>query len=156
MATVTSTINTFQVLSEKICDGTIDLDVTTADTFKIALLVYGDGSANAPDGTETSAATVLSGVEAAGNGYTAGGQGLTAVTWNRSGATTTWDFANPLWTASGGNLGGAELGWWILYHVASDTPMFWGLIDGTPAGVTTVDGDVLILEVNTSGLFTLT
>lgn len=74
---------------EYACDGTIDLD---SDTFKCALFT----SAYTPAASNATFADLTG--EVSGDGYTAGGQALTNVTWTRSGATVTFDADDPSWT----------------------------------------------------------
>lgn len=91
--------------------------------------------------------------ELSGNGYSR--QSLASVTSNRSGAVLTFDFANPVFTASGGSL---VARYWFIFDdtLPSDPLVAYGLLDNTPADVTTTDGNTLTINVNASGLFTVT
>ena len=92
----------FNKFKEYACDGTIDMDRTTADSFKVAL--YTD--ATLPAATVTCKAD-LDGAKtevANGNGYTTGGITLTGISCTVDNvadqAVVTWN--NVQWTASGG------------------------------------------------------
>lgn len=91
--------------------------------------------------------------EVSGNGYAR--QALASVTSNRSGAVLTFDFADPVFTASGGSI---VARYWFIFDdtVAGDPLVAYGLIDQTPADVTTTTGNTLTINVNASGLFTVT
>ena len=95
------TITFYQSFREYMADGTIDLDT---DTFKVTL----HSSTYTPNaGTHTVFADLTNELSTAG-GYTNGGQALGSVTWNRSGATVTFDAADTEWTVSGGSIGPAR------------------------------------------------
>ena len=91
--------------------------------------------------------------EVSGSGYAR--QTLASVTSNRSGAVLTFDFADPVFTASGGSI---VARYWFIFDdtLASDPLVAYGLIDSTPADVTTTTGNTLTINVNASGLFTVT
>lgn len=91
--------------------------------------------------------------ELSGNGYSR--QTLTSVTSTRSGAVLTFDFADPVFTASGGSI---VARYWFIFDdtVVGDPLVAYGLIDATPGDVTTTDGNTLTINVNASGLFTVT
>jgi hypothetical protein len=91
--------------------------------------------------------------ELSGNGYSR--QTLASVTSNRSGATLTFDFADPVFTASGGSL---VARYWFLYDdtLAGDPLVAYGLIDNAPADVTVTSGNTLTININASGLFAVT
>ena len=91
--------------------------------------------------------------EVSGSGYAR--QVLGSVTSNRSGAVQTFDFADPVFTASGGSI--VARYWWIINTTVGGSPLVaYGLIDSTPADVTTTTGNTLTINVNASGLFTVT
>lgn len=135
-------------------DGTLDLDDTTnwklalflstsnANTLSVGTGVYGD----------------LTNEHANANGYTTGGVALTGITWTRSGATLTFDCDNASFTASGGSIT-ARFG--VVYKNATVNsivkPLLCvSLLDTTPADVTATSGNPLNINMNASGLFTLT
>ena len=84
-----------------------------SDTFKIGLTT----STYTPS---QSSHTVLADItnEVSGNGYSR--QTLASVTWNQSSAVTTFDFADPVFTASGGSI---VARYWFIFDdtVASPT-----------------------------------
>lgn len=91
--------------------------------------------------------------EVSGSGYAR--QTLASITSNRSGAVLTFDFADPVFTASGGSI---VARYWFIFDdtLVSDPLVAYGLIDSTPADVTTTTGNTLTINVNASGLFTVT
>lgn len=141
MATTTATANFYDQVSELIADGTIDLD---GDTFEILLTT----STHTPASTDSTITDIDN--EVSGNGYSR--QTLASVTWVRSGDTTAFDFANPVFTASGGSIVARN---WHIRSTTADRLVAWGLLDDTPADVTTTDGNTLTANINASGLFTL-
>jgi hypothetical protein len=88
----------FNKCKEYMSDGTIDMDRTTSDSFKIAL--YTDASL--PAATITNKATLDASYTevASGSGYTTGGESLTSITWSESAGTVTWDADNVQWTSA--------------------------------------------------------
>jgi hypothetical protein len=88
------------------------------------------------------------------NGYTAGGEALTSVTWTYSGFTATFDSANKQWTAAGGSIGAQYA---VIYdHTSSNSELVCHcLLDTTPSLVTATDGNTFTVAMNASGIFTL-
>jgi hypothetical protein len=93
-----------------------------------------------------------SGTEASGTGYTAGGQALTSVTVSTSGTVTTFDCADPSWSAS---------------SIAAAFAVFYDAQGGTDStnipiaywdfgGTQTSSSGTFTLTVNASGVATLT
>lgn len=119
------------------------------DTFKIGLTT----STYTPS---ASTHTVLADItnEVTGSGYAR--QTLGSVTSAQSGGTYTFDFADPVFTATGGSI---VARYWFIFDDTVATPtkplVCYGLIDQTPADVTTTDGNTLTFNVNASGLFTI-
>lgn len=92
------------------------------------------------------------------NGYTAGGQALASVTWNRAAAVTTFDAADTVWNATGA---GITARYAIIRAVGTlnaivDPLVAYILMDNTPADVTVPAGNPLTLQWNASGIFTVT
>lgn len=146
MGTTTGTFNFYDSFKEYLGDGTIDLD---GDTFKVLLT----SSAYTPNaGTHTTLTDITN--ELSGNGYAR--QTLTSVTWTEASGTVTFDSADPQWTASGGSI---VARYWVLYDDTPTSPadplIAYGLLDNTPADVTTTDGNTLTASVNASGWFDL-
>ena len=126
----------------RLLNGTFDIDT---DSYKIALFLSTSNIG--------AASTTFAGVtneHAAANGYTAGG---IAVALTLAGTTTvTVDVTtDPVWTASGGSITARFA---VLYEVAGDV-LCYCLLDSTPADVTAIDGDSLVVAMNASGVFTL-
>lgn len=122
-------------------DGTFDLD---SDTFKMALFL---STSNIGAASTTYAG--LTNEHANGNGYTTGG---TSVTLSLSGTTTvTVDSTDATWTASGGSITARFA---VIYEVGGRV-LCYCLLDSTPADVTATDGNTLTVQINASGVFTL-
>lgn len=93
--------------------------------------------------------------EVTGNGYSR--KVLSSVTWTEADGTVTFDSDDPVWTASGGSI---VARYWILFDNTPATDagkqlLAYGLLDDTPADVTTTDGNTLTYNVPASGWFTL-
>lgn len=122
-------------------DGTFDLD---SDVFKMALFL---STSNLGSGSTTYAG--LTNEHANGNGYTTGGS---SVTISLSGTTTvTVDSTDVTWTASGGSITARFA---VIYEVGGRV-LCYCLLDSTPADVTATDGNTLSVNINASGVFTL-
>lgn len=142
---------TYNGFGEWVADGTIDLD---ADAFKGALFL---STSNAATLTVLGYAS-LTNEHANANGYTTGGIALTSVTWNRSANVTTFDSADPVWTASGGDI---VARFFVIYDDTVTTPTAdpnccYTLMDNTPADVTATDGNTLTIQMAVTGIFTFT
>ena len=140
----------YNEFTEYVADGTIDLD---ADTFKCALYL----STSNAETLSTSGKANLTNEHANANGYTTGGVTLAAVTWNRSGGTTTFDSADAQWTASGGSIIARFA---VIYDdtvvsPVADPLVCYSLLDNAPADVTATDGNNLTIQMNASGIFTI-
>lgn len=91
------------------------------------------------------------------NGYTNGGASLSSITWSQTGGTATFDAADTAWTASGGSIVARRAVIRIVgtFNSQVDPLIASILLDTTPADVTTTAGNVLTLQWNASGIFTL-
>jgi hypothetical protein len=120
---------------------------TASDTFKMLLTT---SSYTPNQATHTLLSDVTN--EVSGNGYAR--QTLT-VTSTLSTNVLTFDFSDPVFTATGGSI---VARYWVIFDdtIANDPLVAYGLIDQTPADVTTTDGNTLTFNVNASGLFTVT
>lgn len=134
-----------------IADSTFNL---ASNTFKMALFTSTSNAATATNNLYGD----LTNEVANANGYTTGGVTLTSVTWTISTATATFTAANAVWTASGGSITARYA---VVY--ASGTlnghasPLVASaLLDNTPADVTATSGNTLTVQMNASGMFTLT
>lgn len=152
MATTTGTNNLYDKVKEKLLDGTIDLD---DDTFQVMLLT----NAYTPNqATHEFVSDIVAQEVGGGTGYVR--QTLTTVQWVVSGGANgqmKFDADNPQWAAAGGNI---VARYWALFKddVGGDTTsplLAYGLLDDTPADVTTTDGNTLTLNVNVNGFFTV-
>lgn len=127
-------------------DGSIDMD---GDTFKVTLHT---SASNAADLTTDLHGSITN--EVTGNGYAE--QTLTSVTWTRVTATVTYDSANSAYTASGGSIVARFA---VIYDDTPTSPadpnVCYSLLDNTPADVTVTDGNTLTLEMNASGILTV-
>lgn len=92
------------------------------------------------------------------NGYTNGGQALSGVTWTRSSAVATFDATDTVWNVTGSNLVARYFALRVVGTLNSlVSPLIgYGLLDTTPADVTTTPGNSLTLVWNASGIFTVT
>ena len=131
---------------EYAADGTLDLD---NDTFVMRLYSSASNIATTSVGDATTATNELS----TANGYTNGGQTV-AATWVRSSGTVTFDVADAQWTASGGSIT-ARYAAIIDTTSAPDEVVCHSLLDNTPADVTATDGNTFTVQINASGVFTL-
>lgn len=128
-------------------NGLIDLD---GHTFKCALFT---SASNANTLTNTLLGDLTNQVANA-NGYTTGGVTLSNVTWVNASGTITFDCDNPEWIASGGSITARYA---VIYDdtAASDPLLCVCLLDTTPADVTATSGNALQIQINASGVFTL-
>ena len=128
-------------------DNTIDMD---GDTFVLKLFLSTSNIAT----TSIGDATTATNEHANANGYTTGGNTLGSVTWNRSGATVTFDSADTVFTASGGSIV-ARFAAIVDTTPATDEVVAHCLLDNSPADVTATTGNTLTIQMNASGIFTL-
>lgn len=143
MATTTGTINFYEIFSKNIGEAAN----LGSDTFILGLTT----SSYTPNaGTHETLSDITN--EVSGNGYSRATLG--SVTWTESGGTATFDFADPTFTASGGSI---VARYYFIFNdtVTGDPLVCYGLLDNTPADVTVTDGNTLTLNINASGLFTL-
>lgn len=130
---------------EVLGDGTLDMD---DDTFKLALL----DNTHVFDATDTVFSDVSGDEIAAGNGYTAGGETLTAVTYVQTSGTVKFDANDVVFTASGGPIATSRFA--VLYDTTATNALL-GLID-MDADKTPGDGDTLTIQWDAgNGLFTI-
>jgi hypothetical protein len=146
MATnLTGTIQFYNSFLEYLGDGTIDLDT---HTFKLKLVTSSY--------TFSAAHTVVADLtnEVSGGGYAEAT--LDSVTWTRSSGVVTFDCADEVFTASGGNFTARR---WVLYDDTPTSPadplIASGLLNNADADVTVTDGNTLTWAPNASGIFTL-
>lgn len=132
---------------ERIGDGTIDLD---DDTFICILL----GSGYTPSLENDDILADISAQEISGNGYS---RYTLTETWTRSGAVVTFDTDDATYTASGGSITARYA---AIFDDTPTTPadpvICYSLLDNTPADVSVTDTNTLTIQMNASGVFTLT
>lgn len=136
-----------------LADGTFDLDATS--DWKMALF---QSSSNA--NTLTNTVDVygdLTNEVANGSGYLTGGSAITGVTWTEASGTVTFDCDNVVWTASGGTITARFA---VIYKNATVNSVVKPLLcvcllDTAPADVSATSGNTLTIQINASGVFTL-
>jgi hypothetical protein len=133
---------------EAIGDGTIDLSDASAGIFKAALA----SSSWTPSLSGNDVWSDISANEITGDGYTAGGQALTSVTWTDSSGTMKWDADDPSWTAGASGIAARYV---VLYHVASGKLITYSLLDTTPADHSVTNGQVFLVTLPATGIFQL-
>ena len=119
------------------------------DTFKILLTTSG----YTPDIANHQQLSDVTN-EVSGSGYAR--QTLGSVNWSQVGGVASFKFADPVFTATGGNFTARR---WVIYDDSSSglvrPLMCVGLLDNSDADVTVTDGNTLTFNVNAAGLFTL-
>ena len=131
------------------------VDLTAADHFRVALVA----STYTPDLTNSTWNDVTADELATANGYTQGGFGI-AQTWTNAAGVETFDSDNPTWTASNGDIAARYA---VLVHDANgdgtlattDKLIAYCLLDTTPADVTATDGNAFVIQIASTGYFTL-
>ena len=139
----------YHQFAEKVADGTIDMDDTTALTYKLALFT----STHAPSTADTTFSALTN--QVTGNGYAAGGTALTSITWAQTAGVAKFDAADVVYTASGGPITARYA---VLYDTtvaAAGDLIGYFLLDSAPADVTATDGNTLTIQWHTDGIFTL-
>lgn len=123
-----------------------------ADAVKMALFTSAS-NAGAASLVGAQLAT-LTGQVAAGNGYSTGGVAC-APTYTNTAGTETFDVADAQWTAAGGSIVARYA---VLYDdtAVNKDLIAYCLLDSTPADVTLTDGNILTVQIATTGVFTLT
>lgn len=151
MATTTGTFVFYNSLRFYNVSGIIDLNT---DTFLIGLST----STYVPDDSNHDFLADITN-EVVGNGYAR--QTIAGVTLTPSatpfGATITFDFTDPVFTATGGSIVARH--WWVFDDTTTapvDALVAHGLLDNTPADVTVTDGNTLTVQINASGFYTIT
>ena len=143
----------YEQAKEYLADGTHDLDDST--NWKMALFLSAS-NAETLGGTNDIYGDLTS-EHANANGYTTGGNALTSVVWTQTAGTATFDCDNSVWTASGGSITARFA---VIYRNATvntivNPLLCVSLLDTTPADVTATDGNTFTVQINASGVFTL-
>ncbi len=133
-----------------IADGTFDLD---GNTIKAMLLTSSYTPSVANDDIK---ADIVANEVANGNGYTTGGVTV-AATWVRSSGTVTFDVADPAWTGSSSGFVARYLVFYASGTLNGHTDPLIGyvVLDSAPADVSFAAGNTVTVQINASGLFTL-
>lgn len=124
-----------------------------SDTFRMALC---DSSSNVAD-TSVDSFSSVTGELAAANGYAAGGELLSGVTWTESAGVGAFSCNSVVWTAAGGSVGARYA---VIYDASVSSPVAnpvvaHVLLDDAPADVVASDGNTLTVEIGGSGVFSL-
>ena len=140
------TIDAYDQLIQLMSDGTMDMN---GDTFKCILL----NNSHTRTVTNTLYSEVSANELATANGYTAGGQALTGVTYAHSTGTAKWDSDDVSWTASGGAITAYH---GVIYDDTVTSPADALCVDIDFDGVQTAgDGTPFVVAPNASdGWFT--
>lgn len=140
------TLTFYDHFLESLGDGTLDMDT---DTFKLALL----DNTHIFNAANTVFADVSGDEIAAGNGYVAGGNTLTTVTYAQTAGVVKFDSDDIIFTASGGPI--ATSRFCALYDTTAANSLL-ALID-MDADKTPGDGDTLTIQIDAgNGVFTIT
>lgn len=134
-------------------DGTLDLNDTT--NWKLALFQSTSNCNTLSVGTGIYAD--LTNEVANGNGYLTGGIAVTGITYNQTAGVATFDCDNVVLTAVGGPVSARFA---VLYKNATVNSIVKPcycvcLLDTAPADVTVTDGNTLTIQINLSGITTL-
>lgn len=144
---------TYEIAKKYLADGTHDLDDTT--NWKVALFLSTSNANTLSVGTNVYGD--LTNEHANANGYLTGGLALSGISWTNAAGVITFTSGNPVWTASGGSIVARFA---VIYRNATVNTIIKPLLcvcllDTTPADVTTTTGNTFTINMNASGIFTL-
>jgi len=144
--------NKYNGFPEYAGDNTIDMD---NDTFKMGLYLV---ASNCADATKDLKAELTSEHANQGApGYETGGKTVALVAWSHSAGTTMFDLADAAWTATGGSI---VCRYAVIYDDTPTSPadplICWSLLDNAPADITVTAGNTLTIQINASGVLTIT
>lgn len=141
MATTTATANAYNNWKDIMMEGAN----LSSDSFKMLLTT----SSYTPSATHTQLSDITN--EVSGNGYA---RYTHTATSSQTDGTYTFNLDDAVFTADGGSI---VARYWVLFDdtLAGDVLVAWGLLDATPADVTTTDTNTLTVTINASGLFTI-
>lgn len=126
-------------------------NLNATDTIKIALI----DSGWTPNTATDVSFSVIDANENSDTGYTAGGEEA-AMTWAAATGTLTCDTADVSWTAGAGGITTRYAVVWNSSAGGTNDLICYSLLDNTPADVTAAEGVDLKINMNASGLFTIT
>jgi hypothetical protein len=143
----------YEAVKKYLLDGTLDLDLTS--NWQLALFLSTSNANTLSVGTGILAD--LTNEHANANGYTTGGVALASITLNQASGTVTFDCADPVFTASGGSITARFA---VIYKNATVNSIVKPLLavcllDTAPADVTATTGNTLTVQMNASGVLTL-
>lgn len=143
----------YDLAKKYLADGTHDLDDTT--NWKLALFLSTSNANSLNVGTAVYGD--LTNEHANANGYTTGGAAIAGQTWVNAAGTITWDANDVTFSAAGGSIVARFA---VIYRNATVNTivkplLLICLLDTTPADVTATTGNTLTIQMNVSGLFTL-
>ena len=141
----------YEIAKEAIAQGTIDLD---SDTFKINLYLSTSNADTLAKATVTANLTSITNQVATNFGYTQDTKAVTLSVSESGGTVTVDETTNPVWTASGGDITARFAVIWDDTH-ATNMPLCVCELDTTPADVTATDGNTFTINMNASGVFTM-
>jgi hypothetical protein len=139
----------YDAVSERIGDGTLDMDtnefdmilcLSTSNCETASLLLYSE----------------ITNEVTTNYGYTQGGAACTGVTiskanqWLRSGSSTKFDVDDVTWTASGGSIVASYA---VIKERSTGYLICWSKLETTP--VTASTGNTFTVYIHSSGVFTL-
>lgn len=135
----------YNIAKKYLGNGTIQLGV---NVLKVQLHT---SASNASTFTLSTAASVSNEVSN-GSGYTTGGKSLTSVVWTVGASAKQYklDSADPVWTATGGNI--ANIKFAVIKNSAGKA-ICWSRL--TTSQFTLTTNNTLTLTMNASGIFTL-
>ena len=138
----------YRELKDNLAKKVVNLDT---DAIKCALFL---STSNCGDvALVTAQYAILTNQHANANGYLTGGITV-AATWATAAGVSTFDAADPVWSATGGPITARFA---ILY---SDTAtnkdlIAYCILDDTPANVTAINGYEFVIQIDANGVFTL-
>lgn len=143
------TIFAYDQFAEFFGDNGIDLDL---DTFKAEL--YDNVHTFAP--TNTNRSQISANALGTAFGYASPGEDLTSVDWSTTTGTQTFDAADKVWTAAGGDIGPARF--CVVYSDTSTSPFadLLGVDVNFGQDETAGDGTDFKITWNASGIFQIT
>ena len=126
------------------------MSLNASDQIKMALFLSTSNCGS--QSLSTAQYATLTNQVANADGYTTGGV-VVASTWTQTSGTLTFNCANGVWNASGGNITARFA---VIYDntTANKDLICYCLLDSTPADVTATDGNSLTIQINASGAFT--
>ena len=135
--------DTWNVFNEFVQDIGAEQHTLGSDTMKVAL------TNSLPAGTEANWNTTDFPAPTNANGYTAGGNTLTGVSYTETGGTGTFDFADSVFTATAGGIGPFQYA--IFYNSSSTSPTnaLLGWVD-YGSSITLGDGETLTIGTTTN------